>query len=243
MRPQPRVWQEQTHECSHHGHTGNHPAFPAQWFYGVLRALPGDEFVLPPSLPDWRLVEPGRARFASDSLAPATGARTTRLGRTQKAPIILRAALRSRGSSRPAIAFSRLTPSRPPHPMPNVRDDRETPLLWAGTGRISELICARREAKYFCKRGLTPVRKIRSSDLPVGQNGQIHRSIHAGAGMPPNSGARSMPRRKSSARNPPRVVRHDVPGDVRVFVILRWEFCEPRCMTSSSGSNKFGMMG
>jgi hypothetical protein len=168
MRPQPRVWQEQTHECSHHGHTGNHPAFPAQWFYGVLRALPGDEFVLPPSLPDWRLVEPGRARFASDSLAPATGARTTRLGRTQKAPIILRAALRSRGSSRPAIAFSRLTPSRPPHPMPNVRDDRETPLLWAGTVRISELICARREAKYFCKRGLTRLLKIRS-DLPVGQ--------------------------------------------------------------------------
>src|SRR6187551_3588451 len=77
MRPQPRVWQEQTHERSHHGHTGNHPAFPAQWFYGVLRALPGDEFVLPPSLPDWRLVEPGWARFASDSLAPATGARTT----------------------------------------------------------------------------------------------------------------------------------------------------------------------
>src|SRR6267142_5809741 len=25
------------------------PAFPAQWFYGLFRALPGDEFVLPPS--------------------------------------------------------------------------------------------------------------------------------------------------------------------------------------------------
>jgi hypothetical protein len=51
MRPQPRV-QKKAHECSHHGHTGNRPAFPAQWFYGVLRALPGDEFVLSPSLPD-----------------------------------------------------------------------------------------------------------------------------------------------------------------------------------------------
>ena len=28
------------------------PAFPAQWFYGLCRALPGDEFVLPPSLAD-----------------------------------------------------------------------------------------------------------------------------------------------------------------------------------------------
>ena len=34
---------------SHHGHTGNHPAFPAQWFYGLLRALPGDHALLTPS--------------------------------------------------------------------------------------------------------------------------------------------------------------------------------------------------
>src|SRR5213592_2399998 len=37
------------HERSHHGHTGNHPAFPAQWFYGLLRALPGDQACLTPS--------------------------------------------------------------------------------------------------------------------------------------------------------------------------------------------------
>jgi hypothetical protein len=34
---------------SHHGHTGNHPAFPAQWFNGFLRALPGDRAFLSPS--------------------------------------------------------------------------------------------------------------------------------------------------------------------------------------------------
>src|ERR1700676_2144000 len=27
----------------------NHPAFPAQWFYGLFRALPGDRALLPPS--------------------------------------------------------------------------------------------------------------------------------------------------------------------------------------------------
>src|SRR5712675_2636745 len=37
------------HERSHHGHTGDHPAFPAQWFYGLLRALPGDQACLTPS--------------------------------------------------------------------------------------------------------------------------------------------------------------------------------------------------
>src|SRR5213592_690221 len=39
----------EAHERSHHGHTGNHPAFPAQWFYGFLRALPGDQACLTPS--------------------------------------------------------------------------------------------------------------------------------------------------------------------------------------------------
>jgi hypothetical protein len=29
----------------------SNPAFPAQWFDGLCRALPGDEFLLPPSLP------------------------------------------------------------------------------------------------------------------------------------------------------------------------------------------------
>jgi hypothetical protein len=31
--------------------SGGNPAFPAQWLYGLYRALPGDEFVLSPSLP------------------------------------------------------------------------------------------------------------------------------------------------------------------------------------------------
>ena len=29
--------------------TPEHPAFPAQWFYGLFRALPGDRAFLPPS--------------------------------------------------------------------------------------------------------------------------------------------------------------------------------------------------
>jgi hypothetical protein len=39
---------EHAHEYSQRRHR-NHPAFPTQWFYGLWRALPGDEFVLPPS--------------------------------------------------------------------------------------------------------------------------------------------------------------------------------------------------
>src|SRR5258707_10591877 len=49
MHPQPRMQMKKAYEHSHHGHAGNHPAFPAQWFYGLLRALPGDHACLTPS--------------------------------------------------------------------------------------------------------------------------------------------------------------------------------------------------
>ena len=89
----------------------NSPAFPAQWFYGLYRALPGERACLPPSLADH-----------STSLAPAS--------RRQ-----------DHTTSPYALAFSsgvkkRLTPKRPPHSGPTHRDDRETPLGWAGMGEV-----------------------------------------------------------------------------------------------------------
>jgi hypothetical protein len=52
-------------------------------FNGVWRALPGDEFVLPPSLTDWRSIEARLGSTISISLTPATGAGTTRFCRPQ----------------------------------------------------------------------------------------------------------------------------------------------------------------
>src|SRR5258706_10463606 len=50
MHPQSRVRSEvEAHERSHHRYTGVDPTSPAQWFYGLLRALPGDQACLTPS--------------------------------------------------------------------------------------------------------------------------------------------------------------------------------------------------
>jgi hypothetical protein len=49
------------HTSSHHRYTGNHPAFPAQWFYGLFRALPGDEFVFVTVIRGLRFCLPGWA--------------------------------------------------------------------------------------------------------------------------------------------------------------------------------------
>jgi hypothetical protein len=55
----------------------------------------------------------------------------------------------------------RLTLPRPSHPEPYVRDDRDTPLLWAGTSETVSLIWGKREAEYFCAKGWTGFRARR----------------------------------------------------------------------------------
>src|SRR5258707_7234185 len=95
---------------SHHRYTGNHPAFPAQWFYGLLRALPGDQACLTPS----------PALLLAD-LTPASGRQNHTTWPYASASFV-------------RLAFARLTLPRPSHSAPNVRDDREAPLLWARDG-------------------------------------------------------------------------------------------------------------
>src|SRR5229473_7881715 len=92
--------------------------------------------------------------FASASLAPATGVRTTRLCRP----------LKRRSSCTPQIAHEVHLALRLPlrawrsrvHRIPSrVRDDARSAPLWDGTARDIEVIWVRREGKYFCKRGWT----------------------------------------------------------------------------------------
>ena len=66
--------------------SGNTPASPTQWLYGLLRALPGDEFLFVNVVCGLRLCLPGWVDITSAALTPATGARTTRLRRTQRPP-------------------------------------------------------------------------------------------------------------------------------------------------------------
>ena len=104
----------------------NTPTSPAQWLYGLLRALPGDEFLLSPSSANWQLRWPGWANFASADLASATDARTTQLHRTQPRRSSRVPFDRSRGSSRPAISSTHdAAASTASHP--NLGDDGQRP--------------------------------------------------------------------------------------------------------------------
>src|SRR5216683_7349950 len=100
-------------------------------FNGFLRALPGDRALLPPSFAD-----------RSATLAPASG-RQDHTTSPSAATSFVRA------------HFARLTLPRPSHPAPNVRDDREPPLLRERDIDVVSLIWVGGEAKYFCKEDWT----------------------------------------------------------------------------------------
>ena len=92
------------------------PAFPAQWFYGL--------YVLSPVTRLFATVAADRPRRLSASLgAPGP----------YDFGVLSAIFVRPRNNE--------LTTSRPSHPAPNVRDDREAPLLWRRDAQIIVLIC------------------------------------------------------------------------------------------------------
>src|ERR1700761_8517718 len=76
----------------------------------LIRALPGDRALLPPSSAD-----------RSAHLAPASGRQNHTTSPYAHTPLVAQ-----------EIAPGDVRPS---HPVPDVRDDREPPLLWARDGR------------------------------------------------------------------------------------------------------------
>ena len=131
----------------------NTPAFPAQWLYGLWRALPGDEFVLPPSLANWRLIKPGRVDFASAQLGTSNGCRDHTVLPYASAPFILRAVVHSR---RDAALRTRFAPdaaaSTASHPA-SVTIAKRPSLGWDGP--MIAMICPTGRVEYFLQQNWT----------------------------------------------------------------------------------------
>jgi len=119
--PKPRVRKMKAHEKVTASRRTN-PAFPhANGFNGFLRALPGDRALLSPSPADHPANLTPASRRQNHTTSP---------------------------SARLRCSSYRAHP-RPPHPAPNVRDDRETPLLQGRDARIMDVFRGKREGKYF----------------------------------------------------------------------------------------------
>ena len=75
------------------------------------------------------------------------------------------------------------TPSRPSHPCPYVRDDRDTPLRWNRMAAVVELIWGGGKEEYFLKEALTGILVICPTRLasPTNQATSPRTSRHAPA--------------------------------------------------------------
>src|SRR6267142_4328974 len=114
--------------------TPESPGVPARnGFNGFLRALPGDRALLPPSPADMFLSKPGWADLNSASLTPASGRQDHATSPYATTSLVRTLLIAHRPFANPPCnPVARKTLPRPPHPMPNVCDDRETPLCGPG---------------------------------------------------------------------------------------------------------------
>jgi hypothetical protein len=141
------------HECSHHRSTGT-PGIPARnGFNSLCRALPGDRAFLPPSSADKWLVRARLGRHAFRELDASVGASgphdfAVRSQHLSSARLVIA----HRPFDPPCDPLARKTLPRPSHPAPNVRDDRDTPLLWDGMRKVLDVIWGAREPKFFANR-------------------------------------------------------------------------------------------
>jgi hypothetical protein len=152
-----------------------HPAFPAQWFYGLCRDLPGAEFLWPPSLTDWRLIEspvgPDNLHQLDTSngcqdhtvLPSAASSRHTPRPARMLPEEVSTEAFKRRSSSRRPIAHGNTRPATTRAPdaaastatCPNVRDDGQRPSWRDGMAGVVGVIWVCHEAEYFCSRNWT----------------------------------------------------------------------------------------
>ena len=96
------------------------PTFPAQWPYGLCRALPGDEFVLSPSPAELTAAsKPGWISQTSAELDTSNGCQDHTVLPYASAPFVCAPSAHSR-SDRPANTACAPTLPRPPQPAPTL---------------------------------------------------------------------------------------------------------------------------
>jgi hypothetical protein len=109
------------------------PGIPARnGFNGFLRALPGDRLFCHRRPRTNVVPKPGRADATSANLTPASGRQDHTTSPYAATSLVRSLLIAHKSFNPPCNPIARKTLPRPPHPMPNVRDDRETPICGPG---------------------------------------------------------------------------------------------------------------
>ena len=118
LHPRSRVQMHIAKRTRAYRFSGGNPAFPAQWFYGLLRALPGDRALLPPSPRGYPAhTNPVGRLHLPQNLTPASGCQDHTTSPSATCIVRLRAGLPLTGNP-PCDRLCTPTLPRPPHPAP-----------------------------------------------------------------------------------------------------------------------------
>src|SRR5712692_313105 len=166
--------------CIGRTHTSNNeytgtPGIPARsGFNSLCRALPGDRALLPPSSADRICLSPvGPTQLRGlDASVGASGPHDFAV-RDQH---LSSACCGSRTDSKnpPCDPIARKTLPRPPHPVPYVRDDRDTPLCVGRDDETHRDVSTDHGSEIFLQRGLdSPVNKPPDGQITTRRREQI----------------------------------------------------------------------
>jgi hypothetical protein len=130
--------------------TPKSPGIPARnGFNGLLRTLPGDRALLPPSPCGLKVLsDPVEPNEPPQDLTPASRRQDHTTSPSASSAVVLHAANRSRRAIRPALA-SHAQHCRVHRISSRVRDDRDTPLVWDETAAVIEVIWVGAEQENF----------------------------------------------------------------------------------------------
>ena len=132
--------------------SGGDPTFPAQWLYGLFRALPGVSGFLASVASRKLALWPGWAFAPPKDLTPTSEA-------SGPHDFAVRFSTARQHAPRPLTEFippcdpiARTMPPRPPHPIPTFGDDGQRPFLRDRMAEVLKMICPTAKAK-FCPSG------------------------------------------------------------------------------------------
>src|SRR3981081_3595867 len=157
LHPRPRVHFVLVERTRVTTSTPESPGIPARnVFNGLCRALPGDRALLPPSpRGSPACPHPGGPTCLPQNLTPASGRQDHTILPSAKASFVRALLIAHKVPKNPPCdPIARKTLPRPPHPVPYVRDDRETPLCVGRDAQSSRSDLGGVKTEIFLQKGL-----------------------------------------------------------------------------------------
>jgi hypothetical protein len=155
LHPRPRVHFVLVESTRATTSTPESPGIPARNGFTAYVVLPGDRALLPPSSRGYLTCpNPVGPTCLPQNLTPASGRQDHTILPSAATSLVSMPVIAHKSFDQPCDPIARKTLPRPPHPVPYVRDDRETPLCVGRDGQSSRGDLGGAKTEIFLQTGL-----------------------------------------------------------------------------------------